>query len=494
LSRDFAYKAQDVLEVDLKHFFHSFSRIWLKALILCVAAATAGFLFSRFTYVPSYTSHTTFVVSNKTVEGSKDTTSLTISDISASNALANTFKYILLSDEAMLAVIDTCGLTMSVDRLKGCISITPVPNTNILEMKVVTSSAVLSRDIADNIIDYYPDVLERTLKYASLEVLNPPRIAQTPDSYNGSITWPLLGFLLSFFGSCAFVYLHLALHNTVRTVSDMTDRLGINVLGSIPRVRSAKARDSSLLMTDKANGFAFTESYKALRTKVEQMAEKKGYKSFVVTSALESEGKTTAAVNLAIALAGNGKKVLLIDADLRRPAIYNMLGRKYDLPPTGLDRVLTGETVFEAAVSHIRELGLSVLLNVHEIINSSELLSSARMHEVISRATAQYDFIIIDSSPASVLTDSVVLTSYTDAVLLAVRQDYAGTALIAEVAKSLSDSKAEFIGCLFSIVADQGHEYGSIGYSKYKRYGKYENQANDKKPILHIIKRFTGKR
>lgn len=455
-------------------------------MLFCCLSALAGFLLFRLTYVPAYTSDTIFVVSNKTGGVLSESESLTLSDISASAALANTFKYILLSDDTMQSIMETYGLDLSLSSLKNCVDIIPVSNTNLLEMKVVTHSAVLSRDISAKIIECYPEVLERTIKYASLEVLNSPRIAQAADSNRGNITYPVFGLLGALFISVLFVYLKLLFRDTVKTVSDLRDRLKMNILVSVPKLISLnnrrKAREG-LYITDKSNGFTFIESYKALRTKIEMIAEKKRHKTFVVTSALESEGKTTAAVNLSVALAANGKMVLLIDADLRKPSSYKIIGKSSTAPEAGIDQVLRGTAALEDAIVNVKELGISMLPCMNEFTNPSELLSSSQMKDLISRVSGQYDYVIIDASPASVVTDSVVITTYTDAVILTIRQDYAPVPLIASTVQSLSENKAEFIGCIFNMVDDLGFEYEkysrrSYNYGKEEKYGRKREDEN----------------
>lgn len=468
--------------MDLNQFLASLRRIRWQAFLLCLLSVFAGFIFSHVTYVPDYTSHTTFVVRNKTVGVTNDSESMTISDLNASSALANTFKYILLSDEAMNAVISTYGLPMSASSLKNCVNISPVPNTNILEMSVTTHDGVLSRNIANKIIEYYPEVLERTIKYASLEVLNPPQAAQVADRYYGNLVYPALGLFSAVFLSSVYVYLKQILCDTVRTASDIHGKLGRSLLASIPRVRSPirlrKRKRKWLYATDKSNGFTFMESYKALRTKIELLAEKKGYKSFVVTSALEGEGKTTVAVNLSITLAENGKKVLLLDADLRNPSVFRFLGLTSGTTDPEAERMPWDSIIKGAAVVKIKELGFSALINANEFTDSSELLSSAAMKNLIRVVSDRYDFVIIDSPPASVLTDSAVITAYTDAVILTVRQDYAAVRLVESVAASLSENQAEFIGCVFNAADEQGFGYGKyLHYSKYGQYGKREETS-----------------
>jgi capsular exopolysaccharide synthesis family protein len=260
----------------------------------------------------------------------------------------------------------------------------------------------------------------------------------------------------------------------------------MRLLATIPKVKSSKIMKKvrkGLYITDKSTGFAFTESYKALRTKIEMVAEKKGYKSFIITSSLENEGKTTVAFNLSVALAGNGRKVLLIDADLRKPSLYKFIGRSNNPPEVGISNVLRGDATYESAIMEVKEFGISVLTNVNELANTSELLSTSQMKNLIARASEKYDFVIIDSPPASILTDSIVITTYTDAVIMTERQDHASVQLIESVAENLSGNKADFIGCIFNIVDDQGFDYGK---HSYWYYGKYSHQENNMRPTAHI--------
>ena len=210
------------------------------------------------------------------------------------------------------------------------------------------------------------------------------------------------------------------------------------------------------------------------------MPQKRDIKTFVVTSPLENEGKTTVAVNLSIALSDNGWKVLLIDADLRKPFTDKMAGFTHVWQDTGIGRVLRGEAACESAIIKLGGIGLSVLLNSEVIPNPSELLSSARMKELIAHVAQQFDFVIIDSPPTSILADSMILASYADAAILTLRQDYASVSLADEVVQSLSESKAELVGCVFNIVGEWEYEHGNHNYRKYWKSGYTYGQGKSK--------------
>lgn len=468
---------REIIEIDLKQLLKTIKKKWWLLVVLAVTFAIAGFFIAWFTYVPQFTSTATFVVSNKNSQnsGQVENDQISSSDLNASSTLGNTFKYILLSDEALSATIKTYQLNNSISQLKSMISVSPVTGTNILEMSVTTTDALRSKQIADMIISYYPDVLSRTLKTASLEILNSPKEAVAPNQNNDKVLFSTVGFLLGL--SLAVVTLLIGEYfgDRLLTSSDINNRLDLNVMVSVPHIGKKKRKGEfkpNLLLTNQASGFPFIETYKALRTKVENISKKKGYKSFIITSTLENEGKTTVAVNLAIALAQNGKSVLLIDGDLRRPSVYKMFGMSGECDELGLSDVLSGERPFQDAVKEIKEYGLFVLPNIDAINNSSELLSTARMKGVIDQASEIYDFVLVDCSPSNLIADSAVLTSYTDGVIFVVRQNYAAASDINTVVQNLTESRAELVGCVFNNV-EQADGGSYKGYGKYKNYSSY---------------------
>lgn len=464
------------VEIDLLQLLSAVLKKWWLVVILSLLLASAGFAFSFFTYTPVYTSTATFVVSNKE---EIDTSQITASDLTASSTLANTFKYILLSDEAITSIIDKYKLNVTSAELEKHITITPVSNTNILEMSVDTTDAQLSANIAQEIIEFYPDVLERTLKTASLEVLNPPRAANEPDAYNGNILYPLIGLLLGITLAVFIIFLTEYFRDTMKAASDITGKTDLNIIAAVPSVIKGKSKKTpkGLLITNKDNGFSFVETYKALRTKVENISTKKGFKSFVVSSALENEGKTTVIVNLALALAQNGKTVLLIDADLRKPNVHNLLGLKDKIEGKGLVDVLSDDAPLMEVIMRYENTNIYFLPTLSGVSNSSELLAKSKMGELISAATEKFDFVLVDTAPAILVTDAAVLTSYTDAAILVIRQDFAPASDVITAASNLSENKAELVGCVFNNVKNNSIGYGSYG-NRYGRYGKYGNYGS----------------
>lgn len=167
------------------------------------------------------------------------------------------------------------------------------------------------------------------------------------------------------------------------------------------------------------SSFAAQEAYKSLRTSVRFALRDNGCKRICMTSAMASEGKSITMLNLAISVAMDGQKVLLIDADLRRPSQARMLMEK---ATPGLSNVLAGMVSPEEAIRPELYPNLDVLLSGDVPPNPSELLGSDRMRDLIEEMSKKYDYILVDTPPVILVSDAAIVANLLDGVLLLVRQ------------------------------------------------------------------------
>jgi capsular exopolysaccharide synthesis family protein len=188
-------------------------------------------------------------------------------------------------------------------------------------------------------------------------------------------------------------------------------------------------------------------------------------KTTLVASAVPGEGKTTTAVNLSIVLAGTGRKVLLIDADLRRPHCHEVFGLDNGL---GLSEALTGIGELANLIRHIDVGNLYLLTSGTMPPNPSELLGSEKMRELFESLSGQYDCIIIDTAPITLVTDAVMLSSMVDGVLVVAHKRTARQQVKAALSR-LEYAQAKVFGVVLNAV-DLG--FDSNGYSSgYYKYG-----------------------
>ena len=190
----------------------------------------------------------------------------------------------------------------------------------------------------------------------------------------------------------------------------------------------------------------------------------------MITSASENEGKTTVAVNLAITLAQNGKKVILVDGDLRKPAVAKALS--IGTPDSrSIADIIRGRISANEAVRFIKRYGIYVLASGIADDNASELLSGKRAEELFRSLKESFDYVIIDTAPVNVVTDSIIVAKYSDSVLLVVRDDATPVSHIQDAVSAISDSGTPILGSIYNNVEKTSSSAGYGGYSGYG-YGK----------------------
>ena len=216
------------------------------------------------------------------------------------------------------------------------------------------------------------------------------------------------------------------------------------------------------------------EAYKTLRTNILFSGE--DVKVISVTSCLPNEGKSSVAINLGISLAEAGKSVLLIDADMRKPACHLILGVSNKLP--GLADMLHGHATLNESIHMLESSGLRVMTTKRSQSTATNLLNSSAMENVLKATEKKYDIVVVDTPPMSMAPDAECISEFADASLLVVRQNQALVSDLEDAVAVLEKSQSHLLGCVLNNVYGFNHftpafSYGAYGYGRYGRYGKY---------------------
>lgn len=465
---------QKGIEINLAFLFKVVLKKWWLIIIAAVLFGILGGIIFELTKDLTYTSDMSFIVYNRSDTSGEGVNS---SDMNASVTLTKNFTELLSSRNMCEKIAKDCSFETSANKIKNSIKVSAITQTSILQMSITTDSAAKSYEIATHMMTYYKDT-EKYFEGASINVNDVPRLASVADS-NTSII--MVGGLAAFVGAFLAAILVIVintLNDTVTSAGDISSRIGVNVLGTVSHVskkgkkgllslRNKKEVKKNLLITDKTSGFAFIETYKAIRTKLENERAKNGYKTFVISSASENEGKTTVSVNIALALAKNGHTVLIIDADLRKPAVCKILGLA-GTNEAALGDVIDEKTPVSKAVKFIEKYNLFILAGTKSIADPTETLSNPKTGEIIKALEDEFDFIIIDTSPAGVVADASIIANYSSAIIFVVRENLSPIGKIRMAVSDLSTGGTDVVGAVFNNVAS-----GSGGvYSRYgKRYG-----------------------
>lgn len=225
------------------------------------------------------------------------------------------------------------------------------------------------------------------------------------------------------------------------------------------RVPAAPVQKKMIL--NESSPFALQEAYKTLRTNILFALRGDGCKRFCITSSMPGEGKSITILNLAISIAQTGKKVLLIDADLRRPAQFRLL--EENISP-GLSNVLAGQVRAEDAIQNNTYPNLDVMFSGDVPPNPSELLSSEQMRQLVDDMSDRYDFILVDTPPVNLVSDCCIISNILDGVVLLARQGNARKDGVKQAIYQLRLTETKILGYVFNGVMLDSKSYYRYGY------------------------------
>ncbi len=220
--------------------------------------------------------------------------------------------------------------------------------------------------------------------------------------------------------------------------------------------------------------FQVTEAYKKARTNLVYSVIKKGSKKIIITSPYKSEGKTTTAVNVSIALAQQvDAKVLVIDCDLRRPTIHTFFDIKNDY---GLANYLTEECTLEQAISHTENENLDIITFGAIPPNPSELLSSESMKQMVKELEDKYDYILFDTPPVNMVIDVIPIISLSDGVVLVTKHKDTTYPELNKAVDTLKRNNAKILGIIVNQIPTLETAKGGYYLYRARRSTYYRSQ------------------
>ncbi|MFC2171325.1 GumC family protein [Acidobacteriota bacterium] len=299
----------------------------------------------------------------------------------------------------------------------------------------------------------------------NIRVIEPARQPRTPYSPNTKLNL-LLGAIVGLSLGFTLVFLKEYLDNTIKTKDDVENFLEIPMLGTIP-IMSAKIRPSTLITARSDPGDIMTDAYRTLRTNLQFFQGEQKHKSFVVTSAGPSEGKSTTVANLALTLVHMGKKVLLVDTDLRKPMLHKTFKINNDF---GVTSLFAGIKDKQKLIQPTRAKNLMIFPSGPIPPNPTEILASTTFRHVVENLKSNFDYVLFDSPPILAVADASILASLTDGTVLVINSGQATIKICQLAIDQLTQAKCVIIGCVLNRFDYRESGYYSY-YNKYYRYG-----------------------
>lgn len=452
----------EALEIDLCALLAAVLRkSWLVA-IAAVLGAALMFAYTFFLVTPMYQAETKFYVNNKD-NNSGNSSNMTSSDLTVSRNLVDSYIGILETRETMNQVIDYVGEQMDHKTLLDMVSAKAVGNTEIFKVTVESANPAQAERLANAIAYVLPLRISTIIEGTSVKIVEAATLPTSPSSpsYVKNI---LLGFAVGLMLAVAVIVIREITDITIRKEEDVAQVCRYPVLTAVPdmnasgkgggyytqsKKNTSKTADKATVLMGSHISFAASEAYKLLRTKLQfSFAGENASRVIGVSSSLSGEGKSLSSVNLAYALSDLGKKVILLDCDMRRPTLAEKLGIN---KTPGLSSYLTGQSDLASLVQRVgnEDKGFYVISAGQNPPNPSELLSSARMHEGLLQLRKDYDYVIMDMPPVS---DAVAIAPETDGLLLIVRGNYCDQQVLADVIAQFEYVKANILGVVFNCV------------------------------------------
>lgn len=438
-------------------------RFWAMALVMMMlCSGILGYMGYR-AYRPVYEASVSFTVrvANPLYSG------INAYNNATAKQLHSTFPYILRSAILRQRVAEHLG--------SGNI---PAITTSVLENSNIFTIRVLDRDpqwayqVLEAVVDCYPQVADYVVGATNLVILDDSGVPTDPvydlDLRSSLVLGAGAGLVLWML----FMLLLTLSRRTIHNEDELKRTLNYACLGIVPATKVvARSKTCPLLHTDQGK-FGFSESVRLLQLHVQKEMQARDHKVLMVSGATPGEGKTTVSVNLAIAFAKKGHRVLLVDADKYNPTVLRALDLedKQTMMDYQDGKASQADIILRSGIRHMYVMAANM--------DFKDVTSKKLLHEILTASRKRFDYVILDTPPCSLMVDAAELSDLVDCAMMVIRQDYASRAQIIEGVKLLTDNGLPMIGCAINGVtgnlATHGYRYGNgygYGYGYSYRYG-----------------------
>jgi len=451
--------------VELRDYIRILQRSWLfiTLIVLVAIAAACGY---SITQTPVYSASAKVFVSTQTGE----TSSELVQGNSFTQARVKTYASLVDTPIVLLPVIARLGLEDTLpEDLAASVSASSPLDTTLIEITVENTDPTAAANIANAVGSSLTSVVE-DIETTSGSSTSPIKLTRVQDASIPlapvSPNIPLniaLGALVGLAIALGIAVLREVLDNRIRNERDVELLTDVPILGGIGFDPKAASRPL-IVQSDPRSPRA--ESFRTLRTNLQFVDIERPSRSFVVTSSIEREGKSTTSANLAIAMADAGSRVLLIDADLRRPKVAEYMGLE---GAVGLTDVLIGRAVLTDVIQPWGTGRLFVLPAGTIPPNPSELLQSQGMQKLIDFFESEFDVVIFDAPPLLPVTDGAILAKKVGAVILVVAAGRTHKGQLQGALDTLKNVEATASGVVLTMLPEKGPD--AYGYARYGYYG-----------------------
>lgn len=443
-------------EIDLKDFFN-----YIKSKIVFIVILVAMFLSFILLYdlkikTPMYKTYTTIVLTQS--DSQKGTTStITQNDILLNKNLVSTYSEIIKSELILEQVINNLGIKATATELSNNIQVAALNDTEILKISVSNADPEVAASLANEIADVFTTEIKKIYKIDNVSTIDRAKVPKevANDTFKRDI---VLAVFLGIFMGIGIIFILYYFDDTIKSNEDIEEKIGLPVLSKIFKSDVSK-KDKTELVLSKYPKALVSESIKTLRTNLQFSSVDEDIKTILVTSSMPGEGKSFVSANLAIAFAQARKRVLLVDCDMRKGRqhlLFNVSNSK------GLSKLLISKVKPSEIIDYINQTqikNLSLLTRGSCPPNPSELLGSKKNKQVIDILKKDYDIIIFDGAPCNGISDSLIMSSLIDKVIIVSAEGITPKEIIETTKNSLEKVDASVAGIVINKVNRKNVKY-----------------------------------
>ncbi|WP_328351435.1 polysaccharide biosynthesis tyrosine autokinase [Mycobacterium sp. NBC_00419] len=458
--------------MNLREFARLLRARWVTITVTTLALVSAAVIYTLLT-TPLYEASTRLFVST--------TSGGSVQDVYQGNLFSQervlSYAELIKGETLAQRTVDKLDLAMSADALQAKVTASVKPSTVLIDVDVLDESAVRARDIANALSDEFvglvneletpkpgaqPDARVVVEQRASI-----PKAPVIPNPVRNVAIGLVLGGLLGI----GIAVVRDLLDNTVKSQETLEEITNTGVVGYIPADKEFRKTPAISFPTDNSGT---AEAFRKLRTNLQFLAVDNPPRLIVITSPSPNEGKSTTAINIALALAEAEHNVLLVDGDMRRPSLAKYLDL---VGQVGFSTVLSGAASVDEVIQKTQCPQLSVLAAGAIPPNPSELLGSMAAKKLLNELRGQFDYVIVDSSPLLAVTDGAVLAANADGALIVSRFGETKREQLAHAIGILTDVGATLLGSVLTMIPTRG----SASY-RYSYSYSYSQSYNESKP------------
>lgn len=459
-------------EINIKDFFRYLKKHIPLIFLMVLALVLATFVYDKIFKTPVYTTYTTVVlVKNEgrtTTNGEYSSDTINQNDLILNQKLVSTYRQIVRSKLVLQQVIDKLYLPYSTDKLATKINVIALEDTEILKISVTDNDPELAVNIANTTADIFKKEITQIYNINNVSVIDKAAKIASP-SNNTLFRDIILAIFVALVGSSGIIFIIYYFDDTLRYSDDMESEIEMPVIAKVIKDNSGVE-----LVVEKKPKSETSESIRTLRTNLQFASVDTNLQTLLVTSSLPSEGKSFISANLAVSFAQAGKRVLLIDCDLRK-------GRQHKIfkvsSKNGLSNLLIDNIEdYPKYITQTKIENLYIIPRGTFPPNPSELLSSNKNANLLSLLKNKFDIIILDGAPCSGLADSLILSTLVDSVLLVTSINRTSKTELKNTKKALDNIGANLAGGVINNVNIKSSSYGRYYYQYGYGYGYGERK------------------